>query len=220
MGHNYVPKRFDTFAGRCGEGNDEGVVSQVEFSPNGLEVSHTFIAVEFVNLGCDEEDRHSCAPQQLEHLVVALRGSMPGIEELNDKPERVATSKVGRHYARPLLFNAFGDLRIAVAREIDKVEPPVDIEKVDGLRFAGSAAGLCEALPVQERVEKARLSDVRAPNKGDLGAAVARAFLGAHHGLHECGGLYFHGRTSGVVWRIVIDPVGSSRSCSQSKKKR
>src|SRR5271166_785748 len=62
---------------------------------------------------------------------------------------------------------------IAVARQIDEHQPCVEIEEVDLPGPTGGVRGSSECAAPGQRVEEARLADVRTPGEGDLRQVIA-----------------------------------------------
>src|SRR6478736_9057403 len=80
---------------------------------------------------------------------------------------------------------------VAVAWEIHEIErwrrAPPDAKQVREPRLAWCRAGAGDALP-QQRVNQARLADVRAPDHGQFRQSIGRKIRGARSAFDEVGG--------------------------------
>jgi hypothetical protein len=68
----------------------------------------------------------------------------------------------------PLFPHRLRDARIPVPRQVDEPRGPTEIIEIDGLGAARGLAGAGKPLAPQQRVDRARLANVRAPGEGDL----------------------------------------------------
>src|SRR5208283_4115363 len=93
--------------------------------------------------------------------------------------------------------------RISVAGQVNKhylwmrLAGAAHLEEVDGSRTSGRVARLRD-LAVHQRVDQARLADVRTPEEGDLRRARSRELVRGSRGRHEPG-RDFHGFTMAAV---------------------
>src|SRR5690606_32715441 len=82
--------------------------------------------------------------------------------------------EVARNGRGPVLALALRDLRVAEARQIDEAALRVQLEDHELLRPPRRAARAGEAAPLAQRVDEARLADVRATGKRDLRTPIGR----------------------------------------------
>ncbi len=80
---------------------------------------------------------------------------MARVDKGHDEAKVGAGLEVFHHDLVPGVFHGLGHFGETVAGQIDKVEFLVDVEEIQRLGFAGGAAGLGEALAVEEGVEQA-----------------------------------------------------------------
>jgi hypothetical protein len=76
--------------------------------------------------------------------------------------KRGARAQIGVDQLLPLLALRVRCAREAVAGQVDEARPARQLIEVDGLRTPGRLAGEGEALALEQRIDRARLADVRA----------------------------------------------------------
>jgi hypothetical protein len=139
-----------------------------------------FGARELVRLG--EQDEPTRVPHPLEELPIERRERMACVHDHHDAREGWAPPQVGIDELFPLVAQGLGGARESVARQVD--QPRLRLVflaqrvKIDGLRAAGRLAGKRKALAAEERVDCARLADVRAAGEGELRRAGRRDVAG------------------------------------------
>ena len=85
---------------------------------------------------------------------------MAGIDDQHAEVNKPRAPEVVLHQAAPAVALGLGDLRVAVAGQIDEVEPAADFEVVDLRRFAGTRADAGKIFAVHHAVDDARFADV------------------------------------------------------------
>jgi hypothetical protein len=103
---------------------------------------------------------------------------MARVHDYYDAGERRPRLQIRVDERLPLRAQRVGRAREAVARKVDQPRlRPAFLSKrieVDGLRAARGLAGERQTLALDQRVDRARLADVRAPGEGQLGRPRGR----------------------------------------------
>ena len=103
---------------------------------------------------------------------------MPDIDQQKYRRQLLGGMKIALDELSPLLLFRLGNLGIAVPREVDQIQLPVDIVIIDGLRLAGLGRRPCQALAIHERIDQGGLSHVGFTGKSDLRKIIIRKFTG------------------------------------------
>jgi hypothetical protein len=82
--------------------------------------------------------------------------------------KRGARAQIGVDQLLPLLALRVRCAREAVTGQVDEARPARQLVEVDGLRTPGRLAGEGEALALEQRIDRARLADVRAAGERQL----------------------------------------------------
>src|SRR5690606_25649087 len=85
----------------------------------------------------------------------------------------------------PLGAQRLGNAREAIAGQVDEVRELAQPVEVDGLRTARGLARAGETASPEERIDGARLADVRAAREGDLGQLGRRQVARMTDGAQE-----------------------------------
>jgi hypothetical protein len=155
---------------------------------NCLHRTDPFTAREFVDLRRHEAALDGRCFQPRPRCPVVREPRMPGVHE-QERVHRLAPPEIlGRH--RGEFFLRRSTLRESITGEIHQVERragrclhPIDVREP---RLAWRRACARDLL-AHERVDQARLADIRAPDEGDLREAVARKVARACGAQNECG---------------------------------
>ena len=135
------------------------------------------------------------------HRDVVRRRLVPRVDDQNAERDESRLLKIALHEPPPAVALGLGDLRVAVAGQIDEVEPAVDFEVVDLRRFAGTRADAGKIFAVHHAVDDARFADVRASRERDLRQSVMDELRG-------------HGRAQDKFRLVEVDRhKGSLRFC-------
>src|SRR5438445_273226 len=128
------------------------------------------------------------------HLSFRRVHRLPRIHHHHDSNEGTARAQVGADEIFPLCAQGLRHARVAVAGEIDQPRRFAELVEVDGLGATRPLAGVGEALPVEQRVDRARLADIRAAGKRHFRRSLRRQVRGAARGRKERRlGERFHG---------------------------
>jgi len=130
--------------------------------------------LQLVRLGEHEEIGDRALVEPVHHRPIRLHQAAPGIdqEEHAAQTRPAAQEPVGQ--PGPGLDHGLGRRGIAIARQIDEAEPATEIEEIDLLGAARCVRDAREIVAPDERVQQARLADIGATGKGDLGQAWRR----------------------------------------------
>src|SRR5690606_15594749 len=107
--------------------------------------------------------------QPAEQLLVEGRQGVPRIHYDDDADQRGAAAQIAADELAPLGAQRLGNAREAIAGQVDEVRELAQPVEVDGLRTARGLARAGETASPEERIDGARLADVRAAREGDLG---------------------------------------------------
>ena len=138
-----------------------------------------------VGLGQHELERHRGLAQQLEHLLVRLLGPVPRVDQQAHPQQARPPAQIGEHQPGPALDHVLGRLGEAVARQIDQDQPAAQVEQVDLLGPARRVGGARQAGPAGQRVDQARLADVRSARERDLRQPRRRQLVELDHPAQE-----------------------------------
>ena len=125
--------------------------------------------------------------ERVEHAAVDGFQAVPGVDQHVDAGEIGASAQVGVDQRCPGGDLFLAGRRVAVARHVDQGQAPAEIEEVEFLGAAGRVRGAGERLAPGERVDEARLADVRAAREGDLDALHGRQVIDAVRRPDEAG---------------------------------
>ena len=128
-----------------------------------------------VGLGENELVGDGALVERVHDRRVDLLQAVPGIDEQEDARQVGAAAQVVVDEPGPRLDLGLRHRRIAVAGHVDQREAAADVEEVELLRAPGRVGGPRQRLATGERVDEARLADVRAAGKGDLDASSSAA---------------------------------------------
>jgi hypothetical protein len=107
---------------------------------------------------------------------------MACVHDHHDAREGRSPLQVGVNELFPLVAKGMRGARESVAGQVDQPRFPLvflpERVEIDGLRAAGRLAGKRKALAAEQRVDRARLADVRAAGEGELGRAGRRDIAG------------------------------------------
>ncbi len=121
-----------------------------------------------VDLGHDDLVREARFVHQVHQGIVGVLGADLGIDQQQDAPQIGPAADVGIDQAGPALDLGFGDLCIAVARQVHQHQVRAEIEEIDLLRPARRVGDARQMLPAGERVQEARLADIGAAGERHL----------------------------------------------------
>jgi methionyl-tRNA formyltransferase len=112
--------------------------------------------------------------QPLDEFSLALVRNAPHVKD-EDKQSKIRIIKqVAFNHLLPCGALSLRDLRIAIARKINKVKPIVNQEEVDLASATGSRADSCEPAQTRQCVEEAGFSDVGFSGERHLRAGVSQ----------------------------------------------
>ena len=75
--------------------------------------------------------------------------------------------------------------RITKSRQIDQHQPAAEIEEINLLGPARRMAGAGQRLAAGQRIDEARLADIRAAGEGDFGQIVRRQAINLDRAQYE-----------------------------------
>ena len=87
--------------------------------------------------------------QPLLHLPVEGGGPVPDVDDKDNQPQGLPVVQIGLRETLPALLLRSRGLRVAVAGQVDEVNPAVDPEEIDGSRATRGLAGPGQDCPVR-----------------------------------------------------------------------
>lgn len=144
---------------------------------------------QFVDLGGDHVARHAVVHEPCPRTHVGVQSRMPAVHQQQGGAAR--GPEILRRQLVERLAGRLSAAGVAVARQIHQVERRLSFtlhaEEVRETGLAGRRAGPGQRTP-QQRVDEARLANVRAPDHGQLGHPLARKTGRAGRARDELGG--------------------------------
>lgn len=121
-----------------------------------------------VDLGKDEGEGQLVRAHPVDELEVHLLRLVAGVDQHEGAAQRRALAEIIAHGGVEELALGLGDMRIAVARQVDEAPGAVDREEIDQLRLARQVGDLREVLLLRQQVDQGRLADVGAADEGEF----------------------------------------------------
>ncbi len=125
-----------------------------------------------VDLGEDDLVGDAARVEQIKERPVGLFDAVAGVDQQTGAAQCGARLQIETQEPVPARNLAFRRLGVAVARQIDQHEPVRNLKEIELARAPRCARGARQHAPAAQRIEKARLADIRAPGKGNLGQTV------------------------------------------------
>ena len=159
-------------AGRDDLGVGAGPARQIR--PEALGQLRERAAAHLIDLGQDQLVGHRHLAQHGHELEIDRLEPVPRVDQQAGAHQAGAAAQVGPDQPLPGVDLGLGRLGETVAGQIDQHQPAAQVEHVDLLRAPGRARDARQLVAPGQRVDQARLADVRTPGKGHLGQARRR----------------------------------------------
>lgn len=127
--------------------------------------------------------------KELVELYVQFCWFMPGINKMERYGNMAGSREKTLQQLFPPLLLGLADLCIAVARKISKIVFVIYFIVVDGSRFTGGGADLCQVFPVKKGIEERRLTDIRTAAQYSFRQPQLRNLTDYVYGFYKFGAL-------------------------------
>lgn len=142
-------------------------------------------ARELVGLGEQHEARQLARPQPFEQPPVVRRERVARIHQRDHANQGFALRQVAADQRLPACAQLLRHLGITVAGQVHQPPPAAQVEEIDHLRAPRRLADERQAPAPSERIDRARLADVRAASERNLRPALGRQVGGFRGGGEE-----------------------------------
>ena len=131
-------------------------------------------AVDFVQLGCNDDRIKAVMTHPLIHLLIVCRRVVPDIDQQKDRLELLGGMQIALDHLAPLRLDFLIGFCVAIARQIYQIKHFIYIIKVDGLGFAGLGRSSRQAFPVHDPVDEGGFANVTLSGKCNFRQYIIR----------------------------------------------
>ncbi len=194
-----MPELLQTCAGFRRHRDNGGLLPKLQSLANPPEGNSTPIPGEPVRLRGYDDELAAKTAQIFKSLTVEICSPDFGIHQQHHQGFLEGRSTIGIDELRPSLSIPLPGLGVAVSRKIDKVDPAIDQEVVDGSRPARSLGDPSQPFPAQQTIQKAGLAYIRPSREGDLGLPVLQKLALRQRRQNKLSSINLHGNSDSAA---------------------